>query len=119
MRIRIERTFFVSAFVLLCTAALSLVPGTCLARSPRPGAVSILGDMVMAEPGEDPHLKIDPEVRVEPIERLGTSPPPAADPCGRDLLGRSAEPCARMRSSRVYSKFLAMLRIFLGTTVPR
>jgi hypothetical protein len=119
MRVRIGRTFFVSAAVLLCAAALPLIPDTALARSPRPGVVSIFDDLVGAEPGEDPHLRVDADIRVDPIGGLGTSALPDADASGRDLVGRDPVNCRRTGPSRVHSKFLAMLRFFFATTMPR
>lgn len=121
MRIRIGRTIFISVFLLLCAAALASVSGPALARSPKPGIVSIFDDFVAAEPGEDPHLKVDPEIRVEPVERLGAGAPPAAGGDDRDLLGDGEScPAGRgTRSSRVYHKFIAALRIFFAATMPR
>lgn len=121
MRIRIGRTLLVSAAVLLCAAALTLVPRAGLARSPRPGTASIFDEILHADPGEDPHLRVEPQIRVEPIGELGTAPPPSADASGRDLLGKDAPLArgARTGCSRGYSKFIAMLRFFLATTVPR
>jgi hypothetical protein len=119
MRIRIERTFLAYTLLLPCAAALVIVSRPAFARSPQPVTISVFDGMVMAEPGEDPHLKIEPQIDVRWIDEFGSSAPPTSDSSGRDPLGRSAVPRDETRSSRVHSKFLARLRLLFGMTGPR
>ncbi len=43
------------------------------ARAPRAVTVSWYDNSVESEPGEDPHLKVEPVVRIEPIWSYGSS----------------------------------------------
>lgn len=52
-------------FIVCCTVCISCPDVS--AREPRPVCVSPIGGMVGGEPGEDPHLRIIPETKVEPI----------------------------------------------------
>lgn len=120
MRKRIGRVFLFSALVPLSAAALCLWPQAALGRSPRPGTVAEFGEIHSADPGEDPHLRVDPVIHFEMLENQGSG---CALPCGdsvdRGMLGQNRMYMGGTgaRSSRVYSKLLIMLRLSVGTFV--
>ena len=61
---------------LLLTAliiTLSFTFSASLAKSPKPGVVSAFDNSVGGEPGEDPHLKTDPDAAMRPILEVGGS----------------------------------------------
>ena len=52
---------------------LSFTFSASLAKSPKPGVVSVIDNSVGGEPGEDPHLKTDPDAGIRPILDVGGS----------------------------------------------
>lgn len=58
------------------------------AKVPRPATISRLDNSVKSEPGEDPHLKIEPIIKVEPVSSYGSSSGLVRSDDGRDMLGQ-------------------------------
>ena len=62
MRSCIKRLFSYSVLALIAAVLLVPLSGTAYARSPNVGIYTIFDETVGADPGEDPHLKVDPHV---------------------------------------------------------
>ncbi len=75
MRCCIRRLFSYSVLALIVAILLLPLSNAAYARSPNIGRYTIFDDIVGADPGEDPHLKVDPVVD---------------DGIARDLLGRTS-----------------------------
>jgi hypothetical protein len=83
-----------------------------LAKSPKPGVVSVFDNSVGGEPGEDPHLKIDSDAAIVPFLE--------ADGSGGDLTTRGDQRNPRdifdsggnVRSSRS-SRYILGLKMVL------
>jgi len=62
MRSSIRRLFSFSVLALIAATLLFPLSGAVHARSPIAGKYTIFGETVGADPGEDPHLTVDPFV---------------------------------------------------------
>jgi len=114
MRQSIRRLALLSVVALLAITIVNLNAGALYARSPRAGFISPIGETVAADPGEDPHMKID-----DP----GTDPLPVQDDgCTGQPSGRSIVPLSGGTSgardlpvdSRVKTKLLLLFRLAFG-----
>ncbi len=62
MRICIRRLFSYSVLALIVAVLFLSLSSAAYARSPNIGKFSIFDEIVGADPGEDPHLSVDPQV---------------------------------------------------------
>lgn len=70
IEVRMKRFTQVGILCIWVTAAfftLCFFSSDSLARDPQPGVVSPIDQMVGGEPGEDPHLRVSPNTKIEPI----------------------------------------------------
>ena len=115
MRSCIRRLFSYSVLVMAVAAILVSLSGAAHARSPKAGTISIFGETVSADPGEDPHLRVDPQV--DPLSRDldgGT----VSVPDGKDgtIIGGRQENgmMTGAGQTRVKTKLLITLQILFG-----
>ena len=105
MRSCIRRLFSYSVLVLIAAVLLLQLSGAANAGTPKAGHYKVFGESVGADPGEDPHLKVDPQVDsgiIRDFDR-GTSST-TADGVDTAILGRA----------RVKTKLLITMQILLG-----
>jgi hypothetical protein len=117
MRSCIRRLFSYSVLALI--AAFLLVPfsDAAYARSPNAGKYTIFGETVGADPGEDPHLKVDPEVDPDITRDIdGGSRSSTTGGVDRAITGGRRETGyeAGAGRSRVKTKLLITLKILFG-----
>ncbi len=118
MRSCIMRLFSYSVLALIAAVLLLPLSGAAYARSPKAGHYTIFGEIVGADPGEDPHLKIDPQVDpglIRDFDRGASSA--TADGVDTAIMGgHQATGCkAGAGRSRVKTKLLITLQILFGT----
>jgi hypothetical protein len=113
MRSCIRRLFSYSVLALIVAAILLPLSGAANARSPKPGLYSIFGETVAADPGEDPHLKVDPEFTRD-FDTGSSSSTYLSGDCEKTGGRRETGYLAGAGRSRVTNKLLLTLQIFFG-----
>jgi hypothetical protein len=117
MRICIRRLFSYSVLALIVAIMLLPLSSATYARSPLIGRYTIFDEIVGADPGEDPHLKVLPEVD-SGITRDMTGGTTSSTTDGVDKLiigGHQATGYkVGTRRSRVKTKLLNTLQILFG-----
>jgi hypothetical protein len=115
MRSCIRRLFSYSVLVVAVAAILLSLSGATHARSPKAGKISIFGETVTADPGEDPHLKVDPQVDpvIRDLDGCAVSPPGGNDGA---ITGGHQETgiMTGAGQTRVKTKLLITLQILFG-----
>lgn len=117
MRNCIRRLFSYSVLALIVAVLLFPLSGTAYARSPNVGIYSIFDETVGADPGEDPHLKVDPHVDQGLTRDLyGGASSSTADGVDTAIMGGHRETGCNPGAgrSRVKTKLLITLKILLG-----
>ena len=117
MRICIRRLFSYSVLALIVAILLITLSSATYARSPFIGRYTIFDETVGADPGEDPHLKVDPMVDVG-ITRdiLGGRSSSTSDGVNSAITGghKATGYKAGTGRSRVKTKLLNTLQILFG-----
>ena len=115
MRSCIRRLFSYSVLVVAVAAILLSFSVATHARSPKAGKISIFGETVTADPGEDPHLKVDPQVDpvIRDLDGYAVSPPASKDGA---ITGGHQETgiMTGAGQTRVKTKLLITLQILFG-----
>ena len=89
MFVKTNKVIFV--FVALVTMIVSLAAASIQAKAPRPGTISALDNTVGGEPGEDPHLKVEPIIKIAVVWSDGSSnEAPSADQIDREMYSTDA-----------------------------
>jgi hypothetical protein len=118
MRSCIRRLFSYSVLVLIAAVLLLPFSGAAYARSPKIGIITIFGDIVGADPGEDPHLKVDPQVDPggTPLDLLGGWSSSVEDDVDSAITGghQATGHKAGAGRSRVKTKLLITLQNLFG-----
>jgi hypothetical protein len=117
MRSCIRRLFSFSVLALFAATLLSSLSGAVQARSPIAGQYTIFGETVGADPGEDPHLTVDPMVDLEISRDLqGGSSSSTADGVDSAIKGGHRETGYKAGAgrSRVKTKLLITLQMLFG-----
>jgi len=117
MRSCIRRLFSYSVLALIVAILLLPLSGVAYARSPNMGIYSIYGETVGGDPGEDPHLMVDPMVDAGSTRDLlgGTSSRTTDGVNSAIIGGHQATGCkAGTGRSRVKTKLLITLQILFG-----
>ena len=115
MRSCIRRLFSYSVLALFAAAILVPLSGTAYARSPKAGIISIFGETVTADPGEDPHLRVDPQQDPGTRELDGGTVSLLDSGDGTMTGGhREAEVRTGVGRTRVKTKLLITLQIMFG-----
>jgi len=117
MRSCIRRLFSFSVLALFVATVLSSFSGAAHARSPIAGQYTIFDETVWADPGEDPHLTVDPQV--DPgitWDLIGGSYSSTADGVESAITGghRETGNKAGAGRSRVKTKLLITLQMLFG-----
>ncbi len=117
MRICISRLFSYSVLALIVAIFLLSLSSAAYARSPRTGIYSIFDDIVEADPGEDPHLKVDPVVEYGiPLYLPEGTSLSMTDRVDKEITGghKATGYKAGTGRSRVKTKLLNTLQILFG-----
>lgn len=116
--IQIDIPLFLFLFALTCTFCVPM--SNVCARAPRAGIVSPFDNSVGGEPGEDPHLCMDPKKEPVCIWSTGGS---FGNTCTRDDHFESYDDYDSAKSnnawgtSRVNLRWRIYLHVFLGTLI--
>ncbi len=117
MRSCIRRLFSYPALALIAAVLLISLSSAAYARSPFAGTYTIFGEIVGADPGEDPHLTVDPQVDTGLSRDLtGGSSTSTVDGVDCTNEGEHRKRCntAGMGRYRVKTKLLITLQIIFG-----
>ena len=105
MRSCIRRIFSFSVLAIIAAVLLLPLSGATHDRSPKAGHYTIFSEIVGADPGEDPHLKVGPQVDPGFVRDFhGGTSSTTADGVNAAIMGRS----------RVKAKLLFALQILIG-----
>ena len=105
MRSCIRCFFYCSALALIAAVLLLPISGAAYARSPKAEHYTIFSEIVWADPGEDPHLKVDPQIEPGPVRDFdGGTSSTTIDGVDTGIMGRSS----------VKTKLLITLQILFG-----
>lgn len=117
MRICIRRLFSYSVLALIVASILLPLSSAAYARSPIIGRYTIYDEIVGADPGEDPHLKVDPMVDTGILrDLLGGTASSTTDGVDKVITGghQATGYKAGTRRYRVKTKLLNTLQILFG-----
>jgi len=117
MRICIRRLFSYSVLALIVAILLLPLSSATYARSPNIGRYTIFDETVGADPGEDPHLKVDPMVDTGIFrDILGGTSSSTSDGVSRAITGGHQATGCKVGTgrSRVKTKLLNTLQILFG-----
>ncbi len=117
MRSCIRRLFSYSVLALIAAVLLVSLSSAVSARSPNIGKYSIYDEIVGADPGEDPHLRVDPQVDPGLTRDLyGGTSSSTADGVDSAIMGghQATGYKAGAGRSRVKTKLLITLQSLLG-----
>jgi len=117
MRSCIRRLFSYSVLALFAVLLLLPLSGAAYARSPIAGQYTIFDETVGADPGEDPHLTVDPQVDTGlSRDLLEGSYSSTAKGVDSPITGGHRESGCKARAgrSRVKTKLLITLQMLFG-----